>query len=130
LLQDERDKHSATQTQLTIAGAATRKLKPQLEDSIFSASVSEVALLEEKKVSNTTMIELTARTKELEAIKKASNEAKIKQAKELEIAKKEAATAMNTIRDELKKVKDAGARKRQASEDAGEVLGKKIKKGQ
>jgi hypothetical protein len=127
LLQDERDKHSATQGKLTIAEEATRTLNSQLEDRRSIVSLCEECLLEEKKASKTTKIELATRTAELEAVKRSNRDAYNKQAKELEEAKKEASTAMNIIRDELKKVKVAGARKRQADDDADEVPGKKIK---
>jgi hypothetical protein len=121
LLQDERDKHSVTQGKLTIAEEATRTLNSQLEDSKLIVSLCEESLLQEKKASNTTKIELAVRTEELEVVKRSSKEAHNKQATELEAAKKEASTAMNIIRDELKKVKVAGVRKRQAGDDADEV---------
>jgi hypothetical protein len=54
------------------------------------------------------------------------------QAKELDAAKKEAATAqeqINIIRDELRKIRGIETRKRQANDDTPEMMWKKIKTG-
>jgi hypothetical protein len=128
MLQEKKNKHATTQAQLINAQNASRNLKSQLDTSISMTLQRKTALCKEKLVLISAKSELTALTKELETVKKASKEAKKSQDEELEPAKKGAATAMNTIRDDLKKAKDAGARKRQASGDASRVPDKEIKK--